>query len=27
LRYVQVGKPIATDVNPSNTKSAPWTLR
>ena len=27
LRYVQVGKPIATDTKPSSTKSGPWTLR
>jgi enoyl-CoA hydratase/carnithine racemase len=27
LRYIQVGKPIATDVHPSTTKSGPWTLR
>ena len=27
LRYIQVGKPIATDVKPSSTRSGPWTLR
>jgi enoyl-CoA hydratase/carnithine racemase len=27
LRYVQVGKPIATDLNPASTKSGSWTLR
>jgi enoyl-CoA hydratase/carnithine racemase len=27
LRYIQVGKPIATEVKPSSTKSGSWTLR
>jgi enoyl-CoA hydratase/carnithine racemase len=27
LRYIQIGKPIATQVNPTQTKSGPWTLR
>ena len=27
LRYVQVGKPIATELKPSSTKSGSWTLR
>ena len=27
LRYIQIGKPIATEVNPAQTKSGPWTLR
>ena len=27
LRYIQVGKPIATEVKPSNIKSGSWTLR
>ena len=27
LRYIQIGKPIATDTKPCDTKSGPWTLR
>jgi hypothetical protein len=27
LRYVQVGKPLATELKPSSTKSGAWTLR
>jgi len=27
LRYIQIGKPIATEINPTQTKSGPWTLR
>ena len=27
LRYIQVGKPIATEIEPSSTKSGSWTLR
>jgi enoyl-CoA hydratase/carnithine racemase len=27
LRFIQVGKPIATEVHPTNTKSGAWTLR
>jgi enoyl-CoA hydratase/carnithine racemase len=27
LKYIQIGKPIATDLTPSNTRSGEWTLR
>ena len=27
LRYIQVGKPIATEIKPSSTKGGEWTLR
>src|SRR5580704_11481884 len=27
LRYIQVGKPLATELKPSSTKSGSWTLR
>ena len=27
LRYIQIGKPIATEIKPASTKSGPWTVR